>query len=111
MRRYELQLDGRRVATVWLDPERTGRATGRLGPLPAFRRISRLFDDLAAARAAIEASGVTRVEEGVLGDEERALAELSCLDLSLVDDATGAPIAAQAIKVLPGNPPRLRVEW
>jgi hypothetical protein len=111
VRRYQLRLDGRRVATVWLDPERTRRVTARLGPLPAFRRISRLFDDLAAARATIEADGVTAAPEAVLADEERALAELSRLDLSLADDATGAAIATQAIKVLPGKPPRVRVDW
>ena len=47
-------MDGRKVATVWLDPERRGRVSGRLGPLPAFRAVARLHEALKAAQAAVE---------------------------------------------------------
>ena len=104
-------MDGRKVATVWLDPERRGRVSGRLGPLPAFRAVARLHEDLKAAQAAVEELGVGAAPEAALAEEERALAGLGALDLALVDGATGTPVPTRALQVLPGRPPRLRVEW
>ena len=108
--RYEVRVDGRKVATVWLDPERRGGASGRLGPLPAFRAIARLLDDLGAARAVLDEQG-TAAPEAAFAGEERALAGLSALDVTLADEGTGAPLPARAVRLLPGRPPRLRVEW
>ena len=111
--RYRVLLEGRKIATVRLDPERRGVVEARLAPLPAFRAVAPLRREVRRARDAFLGLEVTTVEEllRLAEDEERAAAALGGLPLELADDATGAPVTGVALRLLPGEPPRLRVQW
>jgi hypothetical protein len=111
--RYRLLLGGRKIATVHLDSERRGTVVARLAPLPAFRALAQLRHEVERARDAFFGLEVATVDEltRLAEAEEHAAAALGQLPLALADDTTGAPVPAAALRVLPGEPPRLRVQW
>jgi hypothetical protein len=107
--RYAVTLDGKVVGTVALSEPATGRHTARLHPLPAFRAVREARRQLRAAdRAAATDRDPTESE---MAAEEAGLSALSQLELRLVDERTGLAIPNASVRLLRGEPPRVRVQF
>ena len=107
--RYAVLLNGRKIATVSLDPKRRGTLTARLAPLPGFKSI-------AHHRRVLQAARVRLSDDGELPTADRAEAEgaaavLKALELELINDESLMPVATRRLRILRDDPPRLRVTW
>ena len=107
--RFAVILNGKKIGTVHLDPAQRGHIRARLAPLPAFRVVARHLRALAVARERdLNEENPTPAE---LAAADGAQAVLDMLRLSLITDPGGAAVATQAIKVMRGDPPYLRIVW
>jgi hypothetical protein len=107
--RYNVTLEGKVVGTVSL-PERTeALVVARLNPLPAFRAVRAVRGQLRAVdRASVSGREPTDAE---MAGEEEALYALAQLELYLVNERTGVPVPNASVRLLRGEPPRVRVQF
>jgi len=108
--RYAVLLNGCKIGTVRLDPDRRGSVTVRMAPLPAFRGIARHRRVLKAALEE-ELETQRRPDREQLAAADGAAAVLDTLRLSLVHDPDGAPVVTSVIKLSLTDPPQLRITW
>jgi hypothetical protein len=81
----------------------------RLHPLPAFRAVRETRRQLrAAARASEAGRDLTETE---MAAEEAALDALGQLEFHLVDERSGLPVPNASVRLLRGEPPRVRVQF
>ena len=107
--RYAVIHKGKKIGTVLLDPSRRGTVRARLAPLPAFRAIARYRAALAEARQRdFDEEKPTPTQ---LAAEDGAEAVLATLQLALLTDPGGAPVATRKITLLRRDPPHVEVIW
>jgi hypothetical protein len=107
--RYAVLLNGTKIGTVHLDPARRGSVRARLAPLPSFRSIARHRRTLRTAQELeLREKDFTPAQLAALDGAE---AVLESLKLTLALDKDGAPVIAQRVELLKGDPPHLRVTW
>jgi hypothetical protein len=105
--RYSVTLDEKVVGTVSLPELAEGPVVARLNPLPAFRAVREVRRRLRA----LDGGHVDReLTEDEMAGEESALSALSQLELRLVNERTGLPIPNASVRLLRGEPPRVRVQ-
>jgi hypothetical protein len=107
--RFAVVLNGRKIGTVRLDPDRRGQVGARMAPLPTFRVVARHRRALAVARErALNEEEPTPAEAAAA---EGAQAVLDNLRLALVTDPGGAPVPTHEIKLIERDPPYVRIRW
>jgi hypothetical protein len=107
--RYKVLLDGQLIGTVHLTGPTLSVERARLGATPAYKRLARLRRRVDEASATYEEQGLATSED-VLADEESALADLSSLPLTLVED-DGVTATLATVRFVKVSPPPLRIVW
>lgn len=106
--RYDVTLDGEVVGTISLPERAEGVVTARLNPLPAFRAVREARRQLRAVdRAGWAGRDLTDAE---MTGEENALRALGQLEFHLVDPRTGVPVPNASVRLLPREPPKVRIQ-
>ena len=106
--RYSVTLDEKVVGTVSLPERAEGTLVVRLSPLPGFRAVREVRRRL---RAVDRSPAGRELTEDQMSSEESALAALSQLELHLVHERTGVPVPNASVRLLRGEPPRIRIQF
>jgi hypothetical protein len=107
--RFAVILNGKKIGTVRLDPERRGRVRARMAPLPTFRIVARHRRALGIARErALKEEELTPAE---LAAADGARAVLDALRLALLTDPGGVPVPTEEVQLLERDPLYLRIRW
>jgi len=108
-KRYAVLLNGKKIGTVQLDPERRGVIRARLAPLPSFRSVARYRHTV---RTAQELEFTEKdLTPSQLAQLDGAEAVLESLELALALDDGGSLVFTDRIELLKEDPPHVRVTW
>ena len=107
--RYAIELEGKVVGTVSIDETPPAIVLARLNPLPAFRAVREARRQLREVDRAV-AEGRDLGEEEFTA-EESGLSALSQLELHLVHEQTHLRVPNASVRLLRGEPPRVRVQF
>ena len=104
--RYSVTLDEKVVGTVSIPERAAGTLVARLNPLPAFRALREMRRQFRA----VARKFAGELTEDELAGEESALADLSQLELHLVNERTGVAVPNASVRLLRNEPPRVRIQ-
>lgn len=107
--RYNVTLEGKVIGTISLREQAEAFVVAQLNPLPAFRAVRELRRQFRVVERA-SAAGRDLTEDELKG-EENALSALGQLELYLVSERTGVPVPNASVRLLRGEPPRVRVQF
>jgi len=107
--RYAIALEGKVVGTVSIAESPPAIVVARLNPLPAFRAVREARRQLRAVDRAV-AEGRT-LGDAEMAAEEAGLTAYSQLELRLVNEQTQLPVPNASVRLIRGEPPRVRVQF